>query len=157
EPVQDVVTTQLMHDTKDEISPAYGKVTDWKYDKDIEPVPGVNFPRVQVVERDYTKIYEKFITLGENIRDQIGAKGIGEQWKAEHDKLKKSLDKNKHLKYENNVERLETDREAAEGSLALSSTTKENVAMKAWKAQGENTRQELAEIAIGRTEEQITL
>src|SRR5699024_8004830 len=56
EPVQDVVTTPLMHDTKDEISQDYGKVTDWKYDNDIEIVPRANFPKVQVVERDYTKI-----------------------------------------------------------------------------------------------------
>src|SRR5699024_7809778 len=77
EPVQDVVTTPLMHDTNDEISQAYGKVPDCKYDKDIEPVPGVNVPRVQVVERDYTKIYEKFIILGQMLSAHTVSTGYG--------------------------------------------------------------------------------
>src|SRR5699024_4239640 len=54
EPVHDLVTTPLMHDTKDEIGQAYGTVPDWKYGK-YDPIPGVNFPRVQVVERDFRK------------------------------------------------------------------------------------------------------
>src|SRR5699024_9159710 len=54
-PILDVVSTPLAHDSKDEISQAYGKVPDWKYgEHEIEP--GKNFPHLKVVERDYTKI-----------------------------------------------------------------------------------------------------
>src|SRR5699024_1030753 len=138
------------------ISQANGTVPDWKYDKDSEPVPEENFPREQVVERDYTKINEKNITRGENIRDHIEANRSKRHATEERDKLRKTLGKNKHLKYYNNLPSLKTDRKAAECILTLSSTTNGNVAMKAWKAQEENTGQELTEIAIGRSEEQIT-
>ncbi|HLR08079.1 MAG TPA: nitrate reductase subunit alpha [Bacillota bacterium] len=155
EPVHDLVTTPLMHDTKDEIGQAYGTVPDWKYGK-YDPIPGVNFPRVQVVERDFRKVYEKYMTLGENVRDQIGAKGIGWHAKEEYDKLKKLLGMNKNLKHYNKLPSLDSDRQVAECILTLSSTTNGSVAMKAWRAQEENTGQELTELVKERAEEHIS-
>src|SRR5690625_3347965 len=98
EPVKDVVATPLLHDSKDEIAQSYGTVPDWKNSGD-DPIPGVNFPRITVVERDYTKVYEKYMTLGENVKDQIGAKGIGWHAKEEYEQLKKLLGKNSQLKH----------------------------------------------------------
>ncbi|MFC0299673.1 nitrate reductase subunit alpha [Virgibacillus soli] len=155
EPIEDVVATPLLHDSKDEISQAYGRVPDWKYDG-TDPIPGVNFPRIQVVKRDYPKVYEKFITLGSNVRDQIGAKGIGWHAKEEYDLLRKTLGTNKRLKYYNDLPSLDTDRNAAEAILTLSSATNGSMAMKAWKAQEENTGQELIDLVRERAEEHIT-
>src|SRR5699024_11797332 len=50
-----------------------GHVPDWK-GTDIKPIPGVNFPKVNIVERQYAKVYDKFITLGPGVKE-IGAKG----------------------------------------------------------------------------------
>lgn len=155
EPIRDVVANPLLHDSKDEIAQAYGTIPDWK-NGDFEPKPGVNFPRIQVVERDYTKVYEKFVTLGKNVRDQIGAKGIGWHAKEEYDFLKKYLGVNRRLKHYPELPSLETDRNAAECMLTLSSTTNGSMAMKAWKAQEENTGQKLTDLVIERAEERIT-
>lgn len=125
EPISDVVTSPLLHDTKDETSQAYGTIPDWKHGE-YEARPGVNFPRIQVVERDYPQVYEKYVTLGENVRDQIGAKGIGWHAKEEYDKLKKLLGTNKEKK----MPSIETDRKAAEAILTLSSTTNGSLAKK---------------------------
>src|SRR5690625_3800741 len=98
EPVNYVVPTPLLHNSKDEISQSYGTVPDWK-NSGNDPIKGVNFPIITVVERDYTKVYEKYMTLGENVRDQIGAKGIGWHAKEEYELLKKLLVKNRRLKH----------------------------------------------------------
>lgn len=155
EPVLDVVTTPLLHDTKDEISQSYGTIPDWKK-AGMAPSPGLNFPRVQVVERDYGKIYEKFVTLGENVTDQIGAKGISWHAKEEFDYLKKLLGKNKHLTHYSHLPSLETDRNVAECILTLSSTTNGSMAMKAWRAQEENTGQSLVDLVRERAEERFS-
>ncbi|WP_163969798.1 nitrate reductase subunit alpha [Oceanobacillus halotolerans] len=154
--VKDVVAGPLLHDSKDEIAQAYGTVPDWKYG-DFEPKPGVNFPRIQVVEREYPKVYEKFISLGENVRDQIGAKGLGWHAKEEYDKLKKLLGMNKKTKHYKGLPSLETDRKAAEAILTLSSTTNGSLAMKAWKALEEKTGQKhLTDLVIERSEEHVS-
>ncbi|HLS07257.1 MAG TPA: nitrate reductase subunit alpha [Bacillota bacterium] len=154
-PVKDVVTSPLLHDSRDEISQSYGTVPDWKYGKH-QLKPGHNFPRIQVIERDYTKVYDKFVTLGNNIREQIGAKGIS--WKAEeeHDYLKKLLGVNRRLEHYPDLPSLQTDRDVAECILTLSSTTNGAVALKAWQAQEENTGQSLTDLISGRSEEKIT-
>jgi len=155
EPVNDVVATPLLHDSKDEISQSYGTVPDWK-NSGNDPIPGVNFPRITVVERDYTKVYEKYMTLGENVKDQIGAKGIGWHAKEEYELLKKLLGKNRRLKHYPDLPSLDADRNVAQCILTLSSTTNGSMAMKAWKAQEENTGQELKDLASGRAEEHIS-
>ena len=40
-----------------------GEIKDWK-NGDTEPVSGKTFPSVDIVERDYTKIYDKLVSLG---------------------------------------------------------------------------------------------
>lgn len=156
DPIQDVVASPLLHDSKDEIAQAYGKVPDWKYDDDIEPIPGINFPKIQVVERDYSKIYEKYVTLGENVKKEIGAHGVNWQAKEEHDRLRKTLGTNKRLKYFKDLPSLESDRKVAECILTLSSATNGEMAVKAWQSQEESTGQKLTDIMSGRAEEKIT-
>lgn len=155
EPVKDLVATPLLHDTKDEIAQGYGLVPDWK-NENVEAIPGVNFPRIQIVERDYKGVYEKYITLGENVRDQIGAKGIGWHAKEEYELLKKLVGTNKHVTHYKHLPSLETDRKVAECILTLSSTTNGSMAMKAWKAQEENTGQSLVDLVKERAEEHIS-
>ncbi|OZU90174.1 nitrate reductase subunit alpha [Virgibacillus indicus] len=156
EPVKDVITSPLLHDSKDEIQQAYGTIPDWKYGK-FEPVPGVNFPKIQVVERDFPKVYEKFISLGDKVKDQIGAKGIS--WKAdeEYNLLKKLVGTNKRTSHIKGTPSLDTDRQAAETILTLSSTTNGSLAMKAWKALENKTGQSnLTDLVVERSEERLS-
>ncbi len=66
EPVKDVVVTALFMDTPDQLAQPNGEIKDWKYGE-CEPIPGKTFPKITIVERDYTKIYDKLVSLGPNI------------------------------------------------------------------------------------------
>jgi nitrate reductase alpha subunit len=69
EPVKDVVTLPLGHDTEDEI--AQPTIQDW-YKGECEAIPGKTMHKIAIEERDYTKIYDKYITLGRNFRNKGG-------------------------------------------------------------------------------------
>ncbi len=65
-PVRDIVATPLMHDTPAEIAQA--TIRDWARGE-CEPIPGKTMPNLAVVERDYTKVFRKFISLGPRFRE----------------------------------------------------------------------------------------
>jgi nitrate reductase alpha subunit len=73
EPQTDVVATPIMHDSAGEI--AQPVIRDW-YRGECEPVPGRTMHNLVVVRRDYTNLYQRFITLGERIcQTGLGAHG----------------------------------------------------------------------------------
>src|SRR5699024_1999670 len=53
---KDVVATPLAHDSPQEIAQPLGKVRDWKKGE-VEAIPGKTMPALQIVERDYTKVF----------------------------------------------------------------------------------------------------
>jgi nitrate reductase alpha subunit len=74
EPVKDVVMLPLQHDTPDEI--AQPGVRDWKRGE-VEPLPGKTMPKFRLVERDYTRLYERMINLGKGIeKNGVSAHGL---------------------------------------------------------------------------------
>lgn len=155
EPVTDLVATPLLHDSRDEISQPYGKIPDWK-NGDVEPQPGVNMPRLHLVERDLTKVYDKFIALGSNVKESIGSKGIGWEAAKEYEKLKAINGTASQTKEYKDLPSLFTDRNAAETILTLSSTTNGSLAMKAWDALEKKTGLELKDLAEERAEEHMS-
>lgn len=73
-PVTDIVNVPLLHDTADEISQP--RMLDWSKGE-CEPIPGKSMHKLAVVERDYTKLYQKYISLGPLARSQgVTAHGI---------------------------------------------------------------------------------
>lgn len=85
---KDVVTTPLGHDSKQEISTPFGQVKDWSKGE-IEAVPGRTMPNFTVVERDYTQIYNKFVTLGPLLENgKIGAHGVSYHAGEQYEELK---------------------------------------------------------------------
>ncbi|MBX2943791.1 MAG: nitrate reductase subunit alpha [Cyclobacteriaceae bacterium] len=73
EPQKDIVCSPLSHDTPSEISQP--KIKDW-YKGECEAIPGKTMHSISVVERDYTQIYDKFISLGDRIKTSgLGAHG----------------------------------------------------------------------------------
>ncbi|MBI4533387.1 MAG: nitrate reductase subunit alpha [Candidatus Melainabacteria bacterium] len=65
-PVKDLVAAPLMHDTPAEMAQA--TVKDWAAGE-CEPVPGKTLPSFKVVSRDYANVYNRFISLGPNFRN----------------------------------------------------------------------------------------
>src|SRR5690606_12347852 len=72
-PVLDVVNVPLDHDTKAEISQP--EIKDW-FTGECEAIPGKSMHNIVTIERDYTKIYDKFISLGKNASKKLGAHNI---------------------------------------------------------------------------------
>jgi len=61
DPVPDLVTRPLSHDTPDEC--AQSSIRDWGKGE-CEPIPGKTMMHLALVERSYPDIYQKFITFG---------------------------------------------------------------------------------------------
>ena len=73
EPVPDLVTKPLAHDTPAEISQA--AIKDWAKGE-IDAIPGKTMPGMDIVYRDYKNLYKQFISYGPNVREKgLGAHG----------------------------------------------------------------------------------
>ena len=73
EPQKDVVCAPMAHDSPGEVTQP--EVKDW-YKGECEAIPGKTMHNISIVDRDYTKLYQKFISLGDNIRKTgLGAHG----------------------------------------------------------------------------------
>jgi nitrate reductase alpha subunit len=66
-PVLDIVNVPLLHDTVDEV--AQTSIKDWSKGE-CEPIPGKSMHKIAFVERNYTEIYNKYISFGPNARDK---------------------------------------------------------------------------------------
>lgn len=85
--VKDLVAVPLMHDTVDEIAQPRGKIHDWSQG-DGRAVPGKTTQKLWVVERDYSSVYEKMVSLGPILQQQgMGAKGVNYVPKEEYEQL----------------------------------------------------------------------
>ena len=72
--MKDVVNVALMHDSKSEMAQTHLK--DWSKGE-CEAIPGKTMHNIVFKDRDYTKIYDKYITLGRGIRENgLGAHGM---------------------------------------------------------------------------------
>ncbi|OLS27118.1 MAG: Respiratory nitrate reductase 1 alpha chain [Candidatus Heimdallarchaeota archaeon LC_3] len=84
-PFKDIVSLPLRHDTPDEL--AQTTVADWSKGE-CEAIPGKTMPHLKIVERNYTELYNKFISFGPKARDNgISAHGINIPIKDIYEKL----------------------------------------------------------------------
>src|SRR5947208_13955798 len=58
-----LVAVPLLHDTPDELAVPHGIVRDWRADG-RDPVPGRDFPKLVLVERDYPEVAATMAALG---------------------------------------------------------------------------------------------
>ncbi|MEZ4490116.1 MAG: nitrate reductase subunit alpha [Cyanobacteriota/Melainabacteria group bacterium] len=65
-PVKDVVISPLLHDTPAEI--AQPTVKDWAKGE-CEAIPGKTMPSFKIVDRDYHNLFNKYVSLGPNFRN----------------------------------------------------------------------------------------
>lgn len=114
--VYDVITIPALHDTPGEISQPMGEVSgeDLLFD-------------VKIVERDYGKIYEMYVSLGERIRLGYGAKGIRIRGEEIYEYLKRRLGLNSFGRPS-----LETDIKVADAILGLSPESNGLANIRSW-------------------------
>lgn len=146
ETVTDIVTTPLAHDTNAEISQEFLK--DWFKDE-CEAVPGKTMHNLVVVKRNYTEIYQKFISLGPNIaKNPLGAHGNFYMADDFYEKLKMDKD---HVQLFNHeyYPSLEQEEEVINAILILSSLTNGALSVRAYKNAEKKTGLKLTDIVQG--------
>lgn len=152
---QDIVTAPLGHDSAQEISQPFGHVKDWKKGE-VEAIPGKTMPGFALVDRDYTRIYDKFISLGPKVKTgPIGYHGVNFPVSQEFDELK-HINGSHETGIKEGLPKLETARQAVNAVLHLSSATNGTVSERAWEVTEETTGVELKDISAGRASEKIT-
>ncbi|WP_457653253.1 nitrate reductase subunit alpha [Rhodocaloribacter sp.] len=144
---KDIVASPLAHDSPDEI--AQPEVRDW-YLGECEPIPGKTMHKLTVVERDYTKLYDKFIALGENVREKgLGAHGNHYRCEDVFDEIVASA----HFPVESldgkSLPSLKEDVWAADVLLNLSSLTNGELAVRAYEDAERRTGLALTDLAEG--------
>ncbi|MCL2780061.1 MAG: nitrate reductase subunit alpha [Actinomycetia bacterium] len=151
----DLVAMPLLHDTPDELATPHGVVADWR-DEGVELTPGVNFPKLIPVKRDYAAIADKLGALGPL------ADSLGQAVKGLNFDLKESV---AFLAAKNGVVRggaadgrpsLGTDIKMAEAILAMSGTTNGALAVQGFKTMEKRTGTKLADLAEENEGKQIT-
>ncbi|PTE70149.1 nitrate reductase subunit alpha [Staphylococcus devriesei] len=156
---KDVVTTPLGHDSKQELGSEYGIVKDWSKNE-VEGIPGKTMPNFSIVERDYTKIYDKYVTLGPKLENgKIGAHGVSYGVKDEYDELKSIVgtwndDDNDSVR--NDRPRIDTARKVADAILNISSATNGKLSQKSYEDLENQTGMELKDISKERASEKIS-
>ncbi len=91
DPFDDMVMTPMITDCPDEMAQPMGELRDWKTG-DVDVIPGKTFPNVKIVQRDYTKILDKYTTFGPNVckPEGYGCKGIKGDLTEVYEQLKES-------------------------------------------------------------------
>jgi nitrate reductase alpha subunit len=146
--MKDVVNIPLSHDSKDEISQT--KLQDWSKGE-CEPIPGKTMHKIAFVERDYTKIYDKFISLGTGVaKNGLGAHGNHYMCDDVYDEM---LDHRQHIqKWDDGTEypSLKNDVEAINAVLKLSTLTNGKLTDRCYKNMAEKIGvKEIAKLGEG--------
>ena len=145
-PVKDLVNVPLSHDSVDEISQT--NLQDWSKGE-CEPIPGKTMHKIAFVDRDYTQIYNKFISLGEGIaKNGLGAHGNHYMC---DDAYQEMLDDKRHVQVINGKEypSVREDVEACNAVMKLSTLTNGKLNYRAYKNMEVKTGLELADLGEG--------
>ena len=155
EPVKDVVMIPLTHDTPDEL--AQPKVGDWRTG-DMDAVPGKTMPKFRVIERDYTAIYDKMITLGDGIeKNGVAAHGLNIPVADAYQELalRQPRQSGNYARNGKVYPSLEVDREVCEAILWLDPSSNGELAHRAFEAEEKKTGLSLTDLAAGTRSKRI--
>jgi nitrate reductase / nitrite oxidoreductase, alpha subunit len=153
-PVRDLVAAPLMHDTPDEIAQPFGKVLDWSRGE-CAPIPGKTFPKLLVVERDFSKVGEEYSALGPLVPQKgTSCKGLSWPNQDDYEYLQRTLGT-----VETGIAAgcpvIREAKQACETILTLSGSTNGKVAVRSWRTLEKKTGQYLTEVAMGRDDERF--
>lgn len=143
----DIVTSPLSHDSPDEITQPSMK--DW-YLGECDIIAGKTTQKITVLQRDFTKIYDKYISLGPNIKNKgLGAHGNHYKCDDFYDDMINSY----HFPVEKidgkTYPSIKEDVSAVNAVLYLSSLTNGELAYRAYKFMETKTGLVLADLAEG--------
>ncbi len=142
----DIVMAALAHDSADEI--AQPALRDWGRGEDT-PELGRSMHKLVLERRDYTKIFDKFCSLGPNVRSKgLGAHGNQYDCADFYDGM---LEQRDHVHRVDGQEypSLREDVEAIEAVLHLSSATNGELAWRAYRNAERKTGLQLAQLGEG--------
>jgi len=143
EPVKDLVAHPLSHDSPGEI--AQRTVRDWRLGE-CEAVPGKTMPHLSVVERDYPKLYRRFLSLGP-LMGHLGAHGISYDASDVQESLVRRMP-TRSWGGERYVD-LADERVVADVILSLAPETNGELSRRAYQNLGERVGKPLEELARG--------
>ncbi len=150
----DIVLLPLQHDTPAELS-GTTEAADWK-NTGTDPEPGVNFPKIIAVKRNYPATFKRFTSLGPLMKTAgNGGKGIEWNTEAEVELLTHLNGAVREDGETSGLPSIETDIQAAGVILSLAPETNGAVAVKAWKALEAITGRSHAHLALPREDEKI--
>ena len=142
DPVKDVVTVPLQHDSIDEL--AQPTIKDWKKGE-CEPILGKTMYKLAICERDYTKIYDKYISFGPLVKNGIGAHGVSYKIDDFYDKM---LTSHPTVTIDGKIyPSLDEDIHVCNTILHLASVTNGELAYRAYKNMEEKVGLPLADLA----------
>jgi nitrate reductase alpha subunit len=153
---EDLVLSPLAHDTINEIAQPFGRVMDWRKDE-VDAIPGKTMPNFNFVKRDYPHVYDMWITIGPNIKNGYGTKGVKIPGDKVYKELLDRLGASKHDGIGKGYPDLFSDKKAINAILLMSGATNGKRAVEGWKSVEEKTGKKLAHISEGREEEDYTL
>ncbi|TAJ93376.1 MAG: nitrate reductase subunit alpha [Gammaproteobacteria bacterium] len=154
EPQKDIVASPLSHDSADEITQP--TIKDW-YHGECEAVPGKSMHKLAVVNRDYTKLYDKYITLGDNIKARgLGAHGNHFLCADEYDLMIESRHFPTRTMDGKVYPSIEEDEWAANAVLHLSSLTNGKLNVRAYENMEKKTGLSLVDLGKGSEDVRIT-
>ncbi|GAB4528400.1 MAG: nitrate reductase subunit alpha [Anaerolineales bacterium] len=142
EPVEDVIMLPLQHDTPDEMAqPTPGK---W-WTGEVEAIPGKTMPKFRVVQRDYTRVYDRMVSLGRGIeKNGVAAHGLHIPAADMYAELQKRQPRQMDGE---TYPSLEDARQVANAILHLDPASNGEMAYRGYKAEEEKTGVPLADIA----------
>ncbi len=144
EPVKDLVMLPLQHDTPDEL--AQPEVRDWKTGE-VEPIPGKTMPKFRLIERDYTNLYERMVSLGKGVeKNGVAVHGLRIPVEDEYHDLQT---KQPRIVGEQEYPSLFEDREVANAILYLDPSSNGELAHRAFEAEEHKTGLTLTDLAEG--------
>ncbi|MBB1483888.1 nitrate reductase subunit alpha [Tessaracoccus sp. MC1865] len=152
---RDLVAVAMQHDTPGQLAQPGGTVPDWR-GTDLPAVPGRNLPILQVVERDYTAIADKLLTVGP-LAEELGftVKNITYDVSHQVGELGKL-----HGVYPSGPAAgrpaINTDKRLAEAILMFSGTTNGELATQGFRTLEKKTGRRLADLSEGLEERRIT-
>ncbi|QIH77273.1 nitrate reductase subunit alpha [Macrococcoides canis] len=153
---KDVVTAPLAHDSQQEISTPMGIVRDWTKGE-VEPIPGKTMPGFAVVDRTYTDIYDKYVSVGPLLENgKVGAHGVSFSVKEEYNELRSMVGTYEDDTVKNGLPRIDTAKRVADVILNVSSATNGHVSQKSYEDLENQTGMELKDISAERAAEKIT-
>ncbi|WP_040204601.1 nitrate reductase subunit alpha [Neobacillus jeddahensis] len=153
---EDLVLSPLAHDTINEIAQPFGKVKDW-LKGEVEAIPGKTLPNFNFVKRDYPNVYDMWITVGPNIKNGYGTKGVKIPGDKVYKELLDRLGPSKHVGIGKGYPDLYSDKKAINAILLMSGATNGKRAVEGWKSMEEKTGKKLSHVSEGREEEDYTL